>query len=190
VFSQTGDLLEMFGEEGEEPGEFIYPCHVTEDSQGNLYVAEYGGNDRVQKFSPYHEFLLEFGEAGTGSGQFQRMGGIQWRDEVIYVCDIINNRVQSFDDQGKFLGIVSPGDGTTMEYPYDLALTDDGRLQVAEYKAGRVLQLTPEGEVLGRYGKTGRGTDEFWTPWGLAIAPDGRIVVADTGNRRIVELTP
>ena len=187
-FSQAGELLGMFGEEGEYPGQFIYPCDVTEDADGNLYVAEYGGNDRVQKFSPEHEFLLEFGEAGTQPGKFQRMGGLEWRDKTLYVCDIINNRVQTFDEQGKYLGELSPSDGTAMAYPYDLALEADGRVQVIEYKSGRLSQLMSNGEVVGRYGRTGRGAAEFWTPWGLAIAPDGRIVVADTGNRRIVEL--
>ena len=187
-FSQAGELLGMLGEEGEYPGQFIYPCDVTEDADGNLYVAEYGGNDRVQKFSPEHEFLLEFGEAGTQPGKFQRMGGLEWRDKTLYVCDIINNRVQTFDEQGKYLGELSPSDGTAMAYPYDLALEADGRVQVIEYKSGRLSQLMPNGEVVGRYGRTGRGAAEFWTPWGLAIAPDGRIVVADTGNRRIVEL--
>ena len=50
-------------------------------------------------------------------------------------------------------------------------------------------EATLNGEVFGRYGKTGRGTGEFWTPWGIATSPDGRILVADTGNRRIVELS-
>lgn len=189
-FSQTGELSGMFGEKGEEPGQFIYPCDVAEDAQGNLYVAEYGGNDRIQKFSADREFVLEFGEAGTGRGQFQRMGGIEWRDNVLYVCDIINNRVQTFDEQGKLLDVLTPGDGQAMQYPYDLAIAGDGRLHVIEYKSGRLSQMTAEGEVLGRYGRTGRGAAEFWTPWGLAVAPDGRMVVADTGNRRIVELTP
>ncbi|MFO1093920.1 MAG: ATP-binding cassette domain-containing protein [Planctomycetaceae bacterium] len=188
-FSQTGELLGMFGEEGEGPGQFIYPCHVTEDPQGNLYVAEYGGNDRVQKFTPDNKFVREFGEAGLGAGQFQRMGGLTWHDGALYVCDIINNRVQVFSDEGERRGDLTLSDGAPVEYPYDLAISTDGRLVIAEHRAGRVTQATLTGDVFGRYGKTGRGAAEFWTPWGVATSPDGRILVADTGNRRIVELT-
>lgn len=190
LFSSTGEVLGEFGEDGEEPGQFIFPCHLAEDPQGNLYVAEYGGNDRIQKFSPDMQFLLEFGEAGTGPGQFQRTGGIVWHDGALYVCDIINNRVQKFDSDGKLLGQLSVDDGIELEYPYDIAIAKDGRVDVIEYKSGRLAQLSLDGAVRGRYGKTGRGTGEFWTPWGVASGPDGRIVVADTGNRRIVELTP
>jgi iron(III) transport system ATP-binding protein len=189
-FSQTGELLGMSGEEGREPGQFIYPCHLTEDPQGNIYVAEYGGNDRIQKFTPEMKFLLEFGEAGTEPGQLQRTGGIVWHDGAVYVCDIINNRVQKFSDEGKLLGVVQANDGINLEYPYDIAVSQDGRVDIIEYKSGRVSQMSLEGELRGRYGQTGRKTGQFWTPWGIASTPDGRIVVADTGNRRIVELTP
>ncbi|MBL8850629.1 MAG: ATP-binding cassette domain-containing protein [Planctomycetaceae bacterium] len=189
LFSQTGELQGAFGEKGEGPGQFIYPCDVAEDAQGNLYVAEYGGNDRVQKFSADLKFLSEFGDAGTGPGQFQRMGGLAWHKGNLYVCDIINNRIQRFDDNGKLLGEVTLGGASNLEYPYDLTIADDGRMDIIEYKSGRVSQVTLTGEMRGRYGRTGRGTGEFWTPWGLATTPDGRIVVADTGNRRIVELS-
>lgn len=189
-FSQTGELLGTFGERGEGPGQFIYPCDVAEDDQGHLYVAEYGGHDRVQKFTKDLQFVLEFGSAGTAPGQLQRTGGIAWHEGVVYVCDIINNRVQSFRDDGTFVGILALSDGRDVEYPYDLAVAGDGRIAIIEYKAGRVAQATQTGELQGRYGRTGRGTGEFWTPWGLTQAADGRIIVADTGNRRIVELTP
>lgn len=189
-FSQSGTLLGMFGEEGEEPGQFIFPCDVAEDAQGNLYVSEYGGNDRVQKFTADAQFLLEFGEAGTGPGQFQRTAGLAWHDGLVYVADSINNRVQVFSDSGQLVSLAAGAPSVPVDYPYDLTILPDGRIHIVEYKSGRVTQLSPRGELLGRYGSTGRGAGEFWTPWGLAVAPDGRIVVADTGNRRIVELTP
>jgi len=188
-FSQAGELQGTFGEEGEGPGQFIYPCDVAEDAQGNLYVAEYGGNDRVQKFSADMTFLTEFGDAGTGPGQFQRMGGLAWHEGNLFVCDIINNRVQRFDDSGKLLGELTLSGAAFLEYPYDVTIAADGRIDIIEYKSGRVSQMTLAGEMQGRYGTTGRGAGEFWTPWGLASTPDGRIVVADTGNRRIVELS-
>src|SRR5690606_23168393 len=120
----------------------------------------------------------------------QRAGGIAWHDGIVYVCDIINNRVQSFRDDGSFVGVLALSDGAAVEYPYDLAVAADGRIDIIEYKAGRGAQATLTGDVQGRYGRTGRGTGEFWTPWGLTQSADGRIIVADTGNRRIVELTP
>jgi DNA-binding beta-propeller fold protein YncE len=188
ICDQQGIVLRKFGEEGEGPGQFIFPCDVTQDPAGNLYVSEYGGNDRVQKFTEQGEFLTEWGEPGTGPGQFQRASGLDWYKGAIYIADAINNRIQAFTDSGKLIGNVSDAAAAGLDYPYDLRVLANETLLVVEYKSGRVTLLSLAGEVLGRYGATGRGEGQFWTPWGLAATDEGRLVVADTGNRRIVEL--
>src|SRR5690606_23097846 len=123
TFDRDGKVLSMFGELGEGPGQFIYPVSVTRDDPGHLYVAEYGGNDRVQKFTSDGEWLLTMGSFGTEAGQFQRPSGIVWRANdagesvsvskpaaqgsrgpteggTLFVADAINNRVQAFADDG------------------------------------------------------------------------------------------
>ncbi|REK26859.1 MAG: ATP-binding cassette domain-containing protein [Planctomycetota bacterium] len=188
-FDEAGEFLGTFGENGEGPGQFIFPCGVVQDSQGNVYVSEYGGNDRIQKFTEDGECLMQFGSVGTEPGQFQRASGLAWHDGTVYVADAINNRIQAFRDSGEFDRIVNRAGSADLDYPYDVAVQDES-LYVVEYKAGRVSRLSFEGEVIGRFGSTGRGENQFWTPWGLAVNSQGRIVVGDTGNRRMVELVP
>lgn len=187
-FNEAGEVLGTLGEFGREPGQFIYTVAVTQDPEGFLYVAEYGGNDRVQKFTADGEYVLGFGEIGTDPGQFQRPSGVVWDDGTVYVADAINNRIQAFQDDGTFVGIVADAETSGLYYPYDLAKGPDGTLYVAEYGAGRISRLSRDGQVLGRYGREGRRLGELWTPWGIAVSHDGRIAIADTGNRRIVEL--
>lgn len=214
IFDDAGKVLETFGEFGEGPGQFVYPVSITRDTAGHLYVAEYGGNDRVQKFDVDRNFVLSMGSFGTEPGQFQRPSGIVWVDGTLFVADAINNRVQAFDEQGRFLRVVAgwgaatvqnheiaEGDAeenatsvqsdstNSLEYPYDIAAGDDDTLFVIEYGAGRVTSMTLDGRITGRYGTTGRDNGQFWTPWGVAAGRDGRIFVADTGNKRIVELS-
>ncbi|REJ93774.1 MAG: hypothetical protein DWQ29_03515, partial [Planctomycetota bacterium] len=189
LFDEAGEFLGTFGENGEGPGQFIFPCGVVQDSQGNVYVSEYGGNDRIQKFTEDGECLMQFGSVGTEPGQFQRASGLAWHDGTVYVADAINNRIQAFRDSGEFDRIVNRAGSADLDYPYDVAVQDES-LYVVEYKAGRVSRLSFEGEVIGRFGSTGRGENQFWTPWGLAVNSQGRIVVGDTGNRRMVELVP
>ncbi|MGC1274181.1 MAG: hypothetical protein WBC44_10780, partial [Planctomycetaceae bacterium] len=189
VFDSQGEVVEMFGELGREPGQFIYPVAVTSDPDGNLYVAEYGGNDRIQKFDRTGKLLTSFGSFGTGEGQFQRPSGIVWLDGMIFVVDAFNNRGLVFTDLGKYRGLL----GTTevgLHYPYDMSLGPDGRLYVVEYGAGRVTVLTTDGTVVARHGSTGSNRGQLRTPWGLAVDAAGRIWIADTGNRRIVEIVP
>lgn len=191
-FDQKGNVLKTLGQHGKGRGEFIYPVGICKDAAENLYVCEYGGNDRVQVFTRDGEWLREFGSPGTGDGQFQRPSGVAWRKGKVFVADAINNRVLVFTDTGKFLGMLGAGaDGKgalALNLPYDITLAPDGNLYVIEYGGGRLLRISPEGKLLATYGHTGGGEGEFATPWGLCADSRNRIFVADTKNRRIVAL--
>ena len=189
-FDQQGKLLGTMGSYGKGEGQFIYPVGITRDDKGFFYVCEYGSNDRVQKFKADDgSFVLQFGSYGVEAGAFQRPSGLFWHDGRVYVADAINNRVQIYSDAGKFVGILGANDKPVdLQYPYDVAEGIHDDLYVIEYGAGRLTRLSFDGEVLGRFGHTGRSEGEFSTPWGLAVTADGRIIIADTGNRRIVEL--
>ena len=191
-FDQQGHVLKTLGQHGKGRGEFIYPVGICKDAAENLYVCEYGGNDRVQVFTRDGEWLREFGAPGTGSGQFQRPSGLVWHRGKVFVADAINNRVLIFTDAGKYLGLLGAGaDGNgapIFNLPYDITLAPDGALYVIEYGAGRLTKLSLDGKVLGRHGHTGRGEGEFATPWGLTVDSRMRVLVADTMNRRIVAL--
>jgi len=189
LFSPEGKLLGRFGDYGQEPGQFIYPVGLAEDASGYLYVCEYGGNDRVQKFTADGEYLLSFGTFGTGREQFQRPSDLVWHEGQVYVADALNNRVQVFSDAGEFKGTLSgPDVDLGLRFPYDIALGPDGTFYVAEYGACRVTAVSPDGRLVGRYGSPGRGAGQFKTPWGIAVGGTGQIYVTDTGNRRMVEL--
>jgi ABC-type multidrug transport system ATPase subunit/DNA-binding beta-propeller fold protein YncE len=189
VFAPDGRTFTTFGKEGRGPGEFIYPVAVTKDDRENLYVAEYGSNDRVQKFTSDGKFLLAFGGFGTRPGEFQRPSGLVWRNGKIYAADAFNNRIQVFSDEGTFLKILdSSKQPLELRLPYDLKLAPDDTLYAIEYGAGRVTRFDLNGRLLGRYGTIGTGLGQFATPWGIAVDPQQRIYVADTGNRRVVQL--
>jgi len=188
-FDADGNVVRMFGKEGQGPGEFIYPVAVAKDSKENLYIAEYGSNDRVQKFTSDGQFLLSFGAFGTKPGEFQRPTGLVWFEGKIYAADAFNNRIQIFTDDGKFVKILDSAEQPlALQLPYDLKLGSDNSLYAVEYGGGRVTRFDMNGRLLGRYGTTGTGLGQFSTPWGLAVSAN-KIFVADTGNRRIVELT-
>jgi len=187
-FTQQGEFLGSFGEKGQGPGQFIYVIAVTQDPNGFLYVAENGGNDRVQKFDKDGNYVLSIGACGIEPGEFQRPSGIAWYEDHLYVADAINNRIQVFKDDGTFVKILADAETTGLHYPYDLAQAPDGSLFVPEYGAGRISQISLEGKLLARYGHEGRGLGQFWTPWGIAVSDDGKVAVADTGNRRMVEI--
>jgi sugar lactone lactonase YvrE len=186
-FDAEGHALKMSGQNGEKPGEFIYPVGITKDADENLYVCEYGGHDRVQKFTREGAWLLEFGSFGTQAGQFQRPSGLAWHAGKIYVTDAVNNRVLVFTDAGKFAGLLGQP-ALAFDLPYDIAVGGDGFLYIIEYGAGRLSRVSLDGRLLGQYGRTGGGEGEFATPWGITVDAQMRLRIADTKNRRIVTL--
>ena len=50
AFDRSGNFLYKFGEEGDQDGEFNYPCGMLVDSSNNLLVCD-SNNTRVQQFS-------------------------------------------------------------------------------------------------------------------------------------------
>ncbi|NQU39787.1 MAG: hypothetical protein HQ523_07530 [Lentisphaerae bacterium] len=189
-FSASGEVLSLWGQEGTEAGAFIYPVAVTQDPEGLIYVAEYGGNDRIQVFSETGGVLRSFGSFGTGEGQLQRCSGLAFLDGQLYVADAINNRIQVYTPQGELTASYARAGDVPFRFPYDITVTAAGELAVIEYTAGRIALINGRGDSLGHYGRTGRAEGEFATPWGIAAGADGRLFVADTGNHRIVVVQP
>ena len=55
---------------GPGPGQFHFVTDCVQDPAGNFYVSEYGEYDRIQKFTPDHHFLFQWGSHGNELGQF------------------------------------------------------------------------------------------------------------------------
>ena len=95
IFDFEGHHLQTFGKHGVGSGHFTQPKGVTVDSRGRVYVADAMSN-QVQIFEQDGTFLLGFGSAGNGPGAFQMPTGLAIWDDLIYVSDSFNRRVQVF----------------------------------------------------------------------------------------------
>jgi iron(III) transport system ATP-binding protein len=188
-FTPAGQTDLIIGEEGDAPGQFRYPVAIVQAPDSVIYIAEYGGNDRIQAFSTEGEFLRTFATFGTGPGQLQRPAGLAYLDDTLYVADAVNARISAFDPDGTFLHVLG-GQALQLHLPYDVCATPDGLLHVLEYGGGRLTTLRPDGTILATYGTTGRGQGQLATPWGMAapLSTASPLTIADTGNRRLLRL--
>lgn len=191
VYDSQGTLIpeaNIGGTMGHAPGQFGFVTDAVEDSQGNFYIAQYGDFDRIQKFSPEGEYLLEWGSPGEEPGQFRRPQNLEIdAEDRIWVVDACNHRVQVFDSEGKLLDCwgsegSEPG---KLYYPYDLALDGKGHIYICEYGNHRVQKFTLKGETLGCWGTQGREPGQLNNPWALARDSQGRLHVLDSNNHRV-----
>ncbi|MCA9217078.1 MAG: hypothetical protein KDB27_28615 [Planctomycetales bacterium] len=189
-YTPDGKLLEdktLGGTWGNKPGEFGLVTDAVVDSEGFIYVAEYGEFDRIQKFTPTGEFVMQWGGHGSEPGQFIRPQNMAVDEsDHIWVVDACNDRIQVFDTDGELIELWgTSGDGPgELHYPYDLILVDEF-VYVCEFGNHRVQKFTRDGECLGLWGKQGRQEGELFNPWSLAQDCRGRIHVLDTYNHRV-----
>ena len=179
----------------------VYPAG---DGSGNMWVAERCGVndcssrpdiDPILLYSPEGKVLRSF-----GAGLFLWPHGI-YVDHAndVWVTDARGqdgkgHQIHKFSPRGDLLlslgiaGIGGVGD-QIFNAPSDLVVAQDGTIFVADGHGGggnnRIVKLSPEGNYLTAWGKTGGEDGEFRDPHGMAMDSTGRIFVADRRNRRI-----
>ncbi|MDP1930905.1 MAG: peptidyl-alpha-hydroxyglycine alpha-amidating lyase family protein [Gammaproteobacteria bacterium] len=186
---RNANILMTLGTKG-EAGEwstatplFNEPNDVALDSRGNIYVAQgHGGNmPRVLKFSPDGRFITQWGSRGYGPGQFVAAHAIEIdADDVLYVADRENMRIQRFDTEGTLL----------REWKFDamvcaIFLHEDGFMYITTGFDGEFAKVDMEGNVLGSIGSPGTENGQFGEAHALAMDAHGNAYIADVILRRV-----
>jgi sugar lactone lactonase YvrE len=109
-FSPEGKVLLTLGKAGvagDGPDTFNQPSDVVTAPNGDIFVADgHGGNTnaRIVKFNKDGRFIKAWGKKGTAPGEFDTPHAIAMDARGrLFVADRNNNRLQIFDQEGKFL---------------------------------------------------------------------------------------
>ena len=109
-FSPEGEVLMRLGTAGvagrtEET--FDQPNDVLVAPNGDIFVGDghpANGNNRIVKFSSDGTYITEWGETGSGPGQFHTPHALAMDSQgLLYVGDRSNRRIQVFDHDGEFI---------------------------------------------------------------------------------------
>ncbi len=131
-FSPDGRVLMALGTPGvagDGPNTLSGPTDVAVARTGEIFVADGHGNNRIVKYSGDGEFLMEWGQEGTGPGEFNEPHCLAFDSKGrLFVGDRVNERIQVFDQDGRYLA----------EWPNIMAsgihITQDDVVYVADYQ--------------------------------------------------------
>ena len=139
--SPAGEVLMTIGTAGvtgEGPHTFNGAADVVVAGDGSIFVADGHINNRIVKYSPEGEYLLEWGEAGSGPGEFSTPHALAMDSGGrLFVADRGNLRVQIFDQQGNFLD-----EWNQFGRPSGVTITADDTIYVASQN-GENSELNP-----------------------------------------------
>ena len=130
----------------------------------------------------------EWGEHGSGEGQLNGPSGIAFDSEDnLYVVDSLNDRVQKFTRDGRYLmgwGGSGTGEGQ-FRRPWGIAIDADGDVYVVDWGNDRVQKFSPDGTYLMTFGGPEDVGVELNHPAGVAVDSEGDVYVTDWGNKLV-----
>lgn len=162
-------------------GPFNIPAGVAVDGGENVYVAD-NGNNLIEKFDKYGNYLAQWGGVGTGNGQFNGpLGMAVDGNGHIFVVDSGNNRVQVFNSSGTYQ--FQFNDGGSLAGPSGIAIDSANRVYVTDTGNDRVVVFDDSGNLVTTFGSAGTGEGQFTMLTGIAVDNNlGQAFVADGSN--------
>lgn len=183
--------------------ELAEPAGVAVDSNGNVYIADYG-NSTVRKVDAKGNITTI---AGTGVWGFSGDGGPANKAMLgapfavaldaagnIYISDLASNNIREITADGNIHTVVS---GVTAP---SIAVDAAGNIYYPNFLNNTVQKILANGTqfpiagVAGSAGFSGDGGPatgaQLNQPYGVALDPSGNVYVADSGNQVIRLLTP
>ncbi|HXP62031.1 MAG TPA: hypothetical protein VN829_16160, partial [Dongiaceae bacterium] len=182
--------------------QFNYPFGVAVDTQGDVYVGDYG-NNTIRLVTPGGVVTTLAGQPGipgsndgTGTNaQFNGPDGLALDTAGnVYVADWGNHTVRKLTPSGTnwvvttLAGIagapgLANGSPGQFSYPSGVAVDTNGNVYVADQGNDAIRKVTPAGAV-------STLSTQFGGPSGVALDPSGNVYVADRASHTIRRLTP
>ncbi len=183
VFSPGGESIDVWGGFGVDPGEFGSAMGVAvNEGLDRVYVADHV-NSRIQVFNRAGELQFmfprngDFTHIGSEPDQMWLPIGVDLAaDGTVYVVDSGNQRVQTFDPDGRIISVFSTD---PLADPQVIAVLDDGSYWVSGPTDDQVAYFDPSGSLVTLLPQPEGG---FQGPHGIEVTADGTVWVADTGN--------
>jgi streptogramin lyase len=210
-FTPDGKVLLTIGtpnEPGEDETHMNQPNDVAFGSNGDIYVSDGYGNNRIVVFDSSGKFIRAWGKLGGAPGEFSQPHGVVLDSrQRVYVADRNNARIQIFDSKGNFLA-----EWKNIITPWALFMAKNDELyvcgssptlfaEVPPKQPGGGLASPPKDQLFMKFDLEGRLKQLWVFPKGdrpgeldwvhsMAVAPDGSLYFAEVMARRAQKFVP
>jgi sugar lactone lactonase YvrE len=174
------------------------PYGVAVDGRGEIFVttAPAGDSDGVIRYSARGKQLARWGTTGDQPGQLESPDGIAVDPQGNVVVVDREQRMQTFDRDGRFLGAQPLAvSGSNEVIAFDVDVDRRGDRFVAYNRdlfngvPSGVARFAAAGPLLANWGEAGGGPGQIETPLGVASDGRGNVYVVDQSNHRVQRYT-
>ncbi|MBZ5560204.1 MAG: peptidyl-alpha-hydroxyglycine alpha-amidating lyase family protein [Acidobacteriia bacterium] len=180
-----------------KPYSFNRPTDVGWDKDGNIFITDGYGDNRVVKYDKNGRFLKSAGTAGNGEGQL-RLPHTMAMDAAgnVYIGDRSNARVQVWDDNLNFKAIydtvgspwavcISPGPHQYLFVSNSVPDNGDSR---AAAVTGEIYKMELDGTIIGKFGKAGKALKEFSTTHEIDCRNPNELFISEITDWRVQKI--
>jgi hypothetical protein len=187
-FTPAGHLLMMIGQVAGAAGTnetkdgFNRPTNLAFAPNGDFFVSDGYVNSRVVRYNKDGEYITHWGRKGTGDGEFDLVHDVALDSQGrVYVADRLNQRIQIFDQNGKFLA-----KWTDVGAPWGLDyVARENAIYMCDGVNNRIVKLNLDGQILGVLSSYGKVPGKLDYPHSIAVDSTGAIYVAEIKNWRV-----
>jgi len=188
VFDATHKAEDVITEGMAEPGGL-----ALDKENRLLYVADVELDQVLVYDADSFKLLRKIGTTGrkhelTTPGDFSKPTAVAVdQDGNLYVCDTLNNRIESFDADGKFISTFGKaGDGPGyFARPKGVAIDSDGHIWVVDGMQDRVQVFNKEAQLLISFGGHGLLPGQFQGLVGITTDKNNRVFTSEMYPGRV-----
>ena len=212
-FTKTGKFVLQIGTMGKSAGSndtdnLNRPTKFQVNSKTNeVFISDGYGNRRVIVFDAqtgrYKRHWGAYGNKpddaaprtraaeGPGPQQFNLVHGLRLsKDDMVYVADRVNNRIQAFRTDGTFVReafLARPSLGFGTAYDVELSADPQQRFVYVPDGTNNHIWILDRGtlKIVGNFGRQGRYAGQFHHSHSIAVDSKGNIYVAETQGKRV-----